>query len=119
MTPQQKAVAEASSFVDKLNNVILFPLVALLLGVAFLVFIYGCVEYVFKSGNESARADGIKHITWGIVGLVVMVTAWAILSLATGTFGLGNELDCASDPTKAGCSNAFNLPDTKVNNPYK
>lgn len=119
MNPQQKAVKEASSFVDKVNEVILFPLIALLLGVAFLVFLYGCAEYIFKSGNESARADGVKHITWGIVGLVVMVTAWAILSLATGTFGLSDELECANDPTKSGCADAFTLPDTKVNNPYK
>ncbi len=119
MTPQQKAVNEASSFVDKLNEVILFPFIALLLGVAFLVFLYGCAEYIFKSGNESARADGVRHITWGIIGLVVMTTAWAILSLATGTFGLSDELECANDPTKSGCAEAFKLPDTKVKNPYK
>lgn len=109
MTPQQKAVTEASSFVADLNRVILFPLIALLLGIAFLVFIYGCAEYIFKSGNESARADGVKHITWGIIGLVVMVTAWGILSLATGTFGLGDELECANDPTKSGCTDAFKI----------
>lgn len=109
MSPQQKAVNEASSFVDKLNEVILFPLIALLLGVAFLIFLYGCAEYIFKSGNESARADGVKHITWGIIGLVVMTTAWAILSLATGTFGLGDELECANDPSRSGCTDAFNI----------
>ena len=119
MTPQQEAVNQASGFVEKLNNVILFPFIALLLGVAFLVFVYGCAEYIFKSGNESARAEGVKHITWGIIGLVVMTTAWAILSLATGTFGLSNELECANDPTKSGCDDAFKLPETKVENPYK
>ncbi len=111
MSPQQKAVQEASSFVDKLNEVILFPLIALMLGVAFFVFLYGCAEYIFKSGNESAREEGVKHITWGIIGLVVMVTAWSILLLATGTFGLNDELQCANDPTKPGCADAFKLPE--------
>jgi Type IV secretion system pilin len=109
MTPQQQAVAEASSFVDKVNEVVLFPLIALLLGVAFFLFLYGCAEYIFKSGNESARSEGVKHITWGIVGLVVMTTAWAILSLATGTFGLNDELECANDPSKVGCADAFKI----------
>jgi hypothetical protein len=109
MTPQQQAVSEASSFVNKLNEFILFPFIALLLGVAFLIFLYGCAEYIFKSGNESARADGVKHITWGIIGLVVMTTAWAILSLATGTFGLGDELECANDPSRSGCTEAFKI----------
>jgi hypothetical protein len=109
MTPQQKAVDQASSFVDKINEVILFPLIALLLGVAFLVFLYGCAEYIIKSGNESARAEGIRHITWGIIGLIIMTSAWAILSLATGTFGLNDELDCANDPSSAGCTDAFSI----------
>jgi hypothetical protein len=117
MTPQQQAVKEASSFVDKVNEVILFPFIALLLGIAFLVFLYGCAEYILKSGNESAREEGVKHITWGIIGLVVMTTAWAILSLATGTFGLSDELECANDPTASGCADAFKLPDTSITTP--
>lgn len=109
MSPQQKAVGQATSFVDKVNEIILFPLIALLLAVAFLVFLWGCAEYIFKSGNQAARADGIKHITFGIIGFVVMVTAWSLLSLATGTFGLGDELECANDPTKSGCEKAFEI----------
>jgi Type IV secretion system pilin len=109
MSPQQQAVGQAASFVDKVNEVILFPFIALLMAIAFLVFLWGCAEYIFKSGNQAARADGIKHITFGIIGLVVMVTAWSLLSLATGTFGLGDELECADDPTKSGCDNAFQI----------
>lgn len=109
MSPQQKAVGEAASFVDKVNEVILFPLIALLMAVAFFIFLWGCAEYIFKSGNQAARADGIKHITFGIIGLVVMVTAWSLLSLATGTFGLGDELECANDPSGSGCSDAFKI----------
>lgn len=113
MSPQQKAVGEAASFVDKVNEIILFPFIALLMAVAFLVFLWGCAEYIFKSGNESARAEGVKHITFGIIGLVVMVTAWSLLSLATGTFGLGDELECANDPTKSGCDKIFEIKELK------
>jgi TRAP-type C4-dicarboxylate transport system permease small subunit len=93
----QKANAEALSFVHKLNTVIIFPLITLLSAVAFLVFLWGCVEYVIHADNQTARQTGVKHITWGIIGLVIMVTAWAILSLAAGTFGLQGQLDCAKD----------------------
>ena len=109
MSPQQKAVGEAASFVDKVNEVVLFPLIALLMAIAFFIFLWGCAEYIFKSGNQAARADGIKHITFGIIGLVVMVTAWSLLSLATGTFGLGDELECANDPSGSGCTDAFKI----------
>ncbi len=107
MTPQQKASTEAATFVAKLNDIILFPIIAILAGVAFLVFLWGCAQYIFKANNDQARSDGIRHITFGIIGLVVMLSAWGILSIATATFGLDDELNCAQDPTQSGCDNAF------------
>ncbi|MEN9920705.1 MAG: hypothetical protein RL538_598 [Candidatus Parcubacteria bacterium] len=106
---QQRAVTEAAGFVDKLNSIVLFPLIALLSAVAFLMFLVGCAQYIMNADNSSAREQGVKHITWGIIGLVVMVSAWAILRIVTGTFGLDDELNCANDPTAAGCEDAFKL----------
>jgi hypothetical protein len=112
MTPQQQAAQEAASFVTRLNDAILFPLIALLSGVALLFFLYGCAEYIMNAANDQAREQGKKHITYGIIGLLVMVSAYSILTLATGTFGLDQQLDCADDPTGSGCGSAFQLPST-------
>ena len=104
MSPQQKATTQAVSFVAKLNDVIIFPFLTLLAAIAFLLFLWGCAQYILNAANDKSREQGIRHITWGIIGLVVMVTAWAILSLAAGTFGLQGQLDCAKDPNASGCS---------------
>ncbi len=97
------AALEAASFVDKVNNIILFPLIALLSGIAFLVFLYGCAVYIFNGGNDQAREDGKRHILYGIIGLVVMISAYGLLTIATNTFGLGDALKCADNPSAAGC----------------
>lgn len=110
MSPKAAAVAEASSFVDRINEVILFPLIALLSGIALLVFVYGCAQYILNAASDQAREEGKKHIMYGIIGLVVMLSAFAILSIAAGTFGLNKQLDCADDPTGSGCDAAFTLP---------
>ncbi len=102
--------AEAKGFVDTFNEVILYPTIALLSGVAFLVFLWGLAEYFFQATNDQARSQGVKHITWGIIGLVVMLSAWTILMIATRTFELDDELNCADDPTEAGCESVFSLP---------
>ena len=112
MNPQQTAVAEATSFVAKLNEVIIFPTIALLSAVAFLIFIWGCFEYFINAANEEGRKKGVKNITFGIIGLVIMVSAFAILSIFTGTFGLNEQLRCADDPTSGGCNEVFSLPST-------
>lgn len=109
MSPKEAATAEAVKLVGKLNDAIFFPLISLLSGVAFLVFIIGCVQYILNASNESAREEGKKHITYGVIGLVVMISAFAILKIAAGTFGLQEQYDCAKDPTASGCDSAFQM----------
>ncbi len=102
-------VAETQAFVAQFNSIILFPFIGFLTAVAVLIFMWGCFQYIVNSGNSSARAEGQKHIMWGIIGLLIMLMAYAILSLAAGTFGFNDELDCADDP--AGCGNViFEIP---------
>ena len=107
VSPQAQAAAEASSFVAKFNEVILYPTIALLSAVAFFVFLWGTAEYFFNATNDQARQQGVKHITYGIIGLVVMVSAFAILSIAAATVGLEQNLDCAANPTAPGCDALF------------
>lgn len=107
--PQQDAAIEAQNFVILFSEVILTPLIALLSGIAFLVFLYGCAVYIFNATNDQARSQGRQHIIFGLIGLLVMVSAWAILTIASNTFGLGEQQDCANDPTAAGCGDAFKI----------
>ncbi len=100
-----KAASAAQCLVDKLNGAILFPLIALMSAFAFLVFLYGCFEYVKNADSDSARETGQTHILYGIIGLLVMLSAFAILTIAAGTFGLGiDTVNCndASSPTSSG-----------------
>jgi len=107
---QSPGTATAQAFVATFNDVILFPIILLLTAVALLVFMYGCFLYIVNAANPSAREDGRKHILWGIVGLFIMLAAFAILSIAANTFGLSDELDCADNPNQSKCNDSFRLP---------
>ena len=111
MDGQAQAAAEAAGFVEKFNTIILFPTIGLLSGIAFLVFIWGCLQYFINANNEQARQQGVKHITFGIIGLVVMMSAWAILSIVTASFGLTRQQECANNPTLSDCGDAFTAPE--------
>ena len=41
-----------------------------------------------NDSNGQAREEGKKHIMYGIIGLVVMVSAYTLLTIAANTFGL-------------------------------
>ncbi len=78
----------ARGFVAQLNQAIIFPLIYLMTGVALLVFLFGGFEYVRNAANETERSRGKRHMLYGIIGLLVMLSAFTILSIAAGTFGI-------------------------------
>ena len=83
----------AQDFVNKINDAILFPLITLMMAVALLVFLYGAFEYVKNANNEGGRETGARHLLYGVIGMLVMLSALALLSIAAGTFGLDGELN--------------------------
>ncbi len=80
MTPQ--------AFLTKIESVILFPLISLMLGVATLVFLYGIFEMVRDAENSEARDKGKIHMLAGVVGIVVMLSAMGLLKIVANTFGV-------------------------------
>ena len=69
---------------------LLIPLVVML---TFAVFIWGLVKFISRvGGDENAVEDGRRLIIYGIGGLFVMVSLWAIVSLLLGEFNFGTLL---------------------------
>lgn len=74
------------NFLQKLADQIINPLIAVLVGVALLVFIWGIIEFIAKSGNEEALNTGKKHMLWGIVGFAIMIGVWGIVRILQSLF---------------------------------
>lgn len=87
----------AQGFLSKINEYILYPLITLMMAIALLIFLYGAFEYVRGASNESDRETGKRHLLYGIIGMLVMLSALTILTIAAGTFNLQNELQDAQD----------------------
>ncbi len=97
-------VTEAAEFVARVNETFLFPLIAFLTALALLYFMYGAFLYIIHADDSHAREEGRRHIMWSIIGMLIMLIAYTILSIAAGTIGVEDELDCANDPTAANCA---------------
>lgn len=80
--------AAAQNLVARLQDVIIDPLLVLFVAVALLVFLWGGFQYVTGASADEAREEGRRHMIWGIVGLLIMLSAYAIISIAAGTFGV-------------------------------
>ncbi len=79
-------MGELYYFINAIEREIINPLVTLIALAAFLVFIWGVVDFIRGGalGNEM-REEGKRHMVWGIVGLAIIFAANAIISIIAAT----------------------------------
>lgn len=73
-------------FISNLVRVIINPLIGFMFAVALAYFIWGVINYIKGADSDSDRQTGSRHILWGIIGLIIMVSVYSILNIAMGTF---------------------------------
>jgi hypothetical protein len=81
-------VVEAQRIVGRIESVILFPIMSFMLSLALLYFLWGAYEFVRNAESDEGRTNGKVHMMYGIIGMLVMISAMAILKIAAGTFGV-------------------------------
>jgi hypothetical protein len=73
------------SVVGAINQFIL----PVLFGLAFAAFVWGVVQYfILNAGNEEARSKGRQFALWGLLGLVLLFTAWGVVYILLDIFGI-------------------------------
>jgi hypothetical protein len=84
-----RCVESASAFATCLSNVVINPILALLFAVALLVFVWGVVQFIWGLSSEAShKEEGRMHMLWGLIGMFIMVAAYAILHLVANTINV-------------------------------
>src|SRR4051812_12196234 len=91
-----------SGILGRIGSEIIQPAAAVIFAAGFLLFLWGLMLFLWKSSDGGENAEGKQHMIWGIVGMVIMVSIWAIIGLLDSTFGLGamNGNGAAVDPNR-------------------
>ena len=77
------------SYSNGILYIINYILVPVLIGIAFIVFLWGVFKYFIWGGDDEAeRSIGKKYVMWGVVGFVVILSLWGIVNLVMNAFGL-------------------------------
>jgi len=73
--------------IANINFYVLNPIISILFGLAFIIFIWGVAQYLIQANSDEARSRGTKHILWGLVGMLIMFTAFLILRVIASSIG--------------------------------
>lgn len=76
------------SFLNKVNSVILNPIITLAFAIATIYFIYGIVLFIGADGKD--REKGRNSIMWGLVGMFIMFSVYGIINLILKTFEIND-----------------------------
>lgn len=85
-----------TSFLLKVAQVILNPIIQVLFAVALVYFLWGVFEYIRQPDSSDAKSKGVQHIFWGLIGLAIMVSVFGIINIALNTFNV--NLDSGGTP---------------------
>lgn len=75
----------------RISYYILNPLIVAGFVAALLYFIWGMIQFLKnRDNNATASNEGKSHMIWGIVGLAIMVSSFAIMQVLADIVGAKN-----------------------------
>ena len=75
-------------FLNNFNGAILNPLILLIFGIAFVVFFIGIFQFIRTASDGAEREAGKKKILYGLIGMLIMFSAYGLIHVVLGTFGI-------------------------------
>ncbi len=88
------------TFLDAILGFIDSVLIPLVLGIAFLMFIWGVFKFFILGGSDSEKqAEGKSLMIYAVAGFVIILSFYGIVNLLTDGLGFGGEtVDIPSVP---------------------
>jgi len=89
------ASSSAGVLLKKIVTAVVNPIITLFFIMALSVFTYGIFNFIRGADNEEQRRKGQEHMKWGIIGLFLMVSVFALIQILgnfVGEFGTKPDL---------------------------
>ncbi len=86
-------VSQFNKLLYAINREILNPAITLLFLCAIVIFFYGLFKFVSRLSSPQERDTGRQVMVWGIVGMFIMVSAFAIIRVALSIAGVTGSLN--------------------------
>ena len=83
--------AKVGDVLNYATCIISHSVIPLIFALAVVSFVWGVVQYVINSDDETKKTKGRDFMIWGIVALAVMVSVWGLVRILGNTFGINTN----------------------------
>jgi len=91
MTYDNTVPSGVVTFMEKVTEQLINPIIGLIFAAALAYFLYGLMMFILNAGDQGKRTEGKSHMFWGVVGMSVMVAVGGIIAMALNTFGVDTD----------------------------
>ncbi len=60
----------------------------LIVAFAVIVFLWGIYKYMSAGESEQIKSEGKETMSWGIIGIFVMISLWGLVRILQSTFNM-------------------------------
>jgi Na+-driven multidrug efflux pump len=86
---EAQSASDIDGFIERVNTVIVNPLIILFFAIAFMLFFAGLLRFFFQRDQSSDEAKkGRRHMLWGIIGMFIMMSVFGIMAAIKNTLGV-------------------------------
>lgn len=78
--------------IDSVIGILKDSVIPVLFTLATVYFIWGVLSYIMAADDEKKVAEARYYITYGLIGLFIIVSMWGIVSLIARTFISGGGM---------------------------
>lgn len=79
--------AEGDDILSKVITEVFAPLYSLVVGISFLYFLYGVVQFIMSMNDPEKKNLGKQHLLYGTIGLFIILSVGGILKIFNSVFG--------------------------------
>jgi uncharacterized membrane protein YidH (DUF202 family) len=83
------------AFGDLLQNLLKFTntvLIPFILGIGFLVFVWGMFKFfIYGGADDEAKTSGKSLMVWATLGFVLIIIFWGVVNLISESTGFDNK----------------------------
>jgi hypothetical protein len=80
-----QAAITIAPFLKQVSDIILNPLITLVFAIALLVFVFGIFQFISRETSDKAREQGKAKILFGLVGMLIMFSAYGLIHAIVST----------------------------------
>lgn len=84
-------MTDVANFVAAVNAELINPFLALVFGAAMLYFLFGLMVFMIGAEDEQKRQQGKRHMFWGLVGMLIMISVFTIIRVGLATLGVSKS----------------------------